>query len=273
MSAPTLREALERLMLAAAAVDNYEGVPEAVADARAALAAEGTRDVRTGVIGTALAERQRVERASAHVITKARSRNDDTFEVSHYAVGPVRRTAEEAQDDLERFLAAPPASERPDLPEPDPNSPWIYHDREGKPTKMQPMSASEGEPGDGIPRRIRVDKMVPAERAILDAVEAVEVMGADERLTGAVVKLDEARTLVADFVDGVAPAGGTEGGDRARGMSYRRRRELAGLTMGDMADQLGVPVPVVSDMERGKAPITPGARDAYESLPAPPEGE
>jgi hypothetical protein len=52
-----------------------------------------------------------------------------------------------------------------------------------------------------IPRRIRLDKMTPAELAITDAMEAVEKLPGDVRLTEAVVLLDRARNLVADFVD------------------------------------------------------------------------
>lgn len=54
-----------------------------------------------------------------------------------------------------------------------------------------------------IPRRIRLDKLTPAETAIVKAVEAVEEMPADTRLTEAVILLDRARDKVADFVDGV----------------------------------------------------------------------
>ena len=56
-----------------------------------------------------------------------------------------------------------------------------------------------------IPRRICLDKLTPAETAIVAAVDAVEAMGADERLTHAVIKLGQARDHVADFVDGVVP--------------------------------------------------------------------
>jgi hypothetical protein len=52
-----------------------------------------------------------------------------------------------------------------------------------------------------VPRRNRLDQMVPAERAIYDAGLAVEDMPADERLTRAVNLLTKARGLVADFVD------------------------------------------------------------------------
>lgn len=55
----------------------------------------------------------------------------------------------------------------------------------------------------GVPRRNRIDLFTPAERAIYDAMQAVEDLPADVRLTRAVIKLGEARALVADFVDGV----------------------------------------------------------------------
>lgn len=57
---------------------------------------------------------------------------------------------------------------------------------------------------DEIPRRCCVDKMTAAERAIYDAVQAVESAGADVRLTDAVVLLQATRESVADFVDGVS---------------------------------------------------------------------
>lgn len=56
------------------------------------------------------------------------------------------------------------------------------------------------------PRRLDVERMTPAEKAIQDAIGAVEAAGADQRLTRAVEKLVEARDLVADFVDGVGAA-------------------------------------------------------------------
>ena len=69
-------------------------------------------------------------------------------------------------------------------------------------------ATSEGcvmsESGWDIPRRARIDRWVPAEQAIQDAVEAVEALPADERLTKAVTLLGEARHAVADYVDGVA---------------------------------------------------------------------
>lgn len=52
-----------------------------------------------------------------------------------------------------------------------------------------------------IPRRNRLDLMTPAELAIFAAVEAVEKVGADVRLTEAVILLGQARAKVADYVD------------------------------------------------------------------------
>lgn len=53
------------------------------------------------------------------------------------------------------------------------------------------------------PRRIRIDLNTETEKAIRHAVNMVEALPPDVRLTAAVVALQEARELVADFVDGV----------------------------------------------------------------------
>lgn len=52
-----------------------------------------------------------------------------------------------------------------------------------------------------IPRRIQLDKMIPAELAIHNAIQEVEKIGADVRLTNAVIKLQEAKDLISDFTD------------------------------------------------------------------------
>jgi len=52
-----------------------------------------------------------------------------------------------------------------------------------------------------LPRRVRADKMVLAERRILEAQRAVEDMPADVGLTEAGELLARAREKVADFVD------------------------------------------------------------------------
>jgi hypothetical protein len=57
---------------------------------------------------------------------------------------------------------------------------------------------------DGIARRARMDHWTEAEHAIQDAIDAVERVGADVRLTDAVVLLGAARDSVADFAEGVA---------------------------------------------------------------------
>lgn len=52
-----------------------------------------------------------------------------------------------------------------------------------------------------VPRRIQLDKMVPAEKAIRAAVFEIEKLGADIRLTSAQIKLQEAKELVSHYVD------------------------------------------------------------------------
>lgn len=54
-----------------------------------------------------------------------------------------------------------------------------------------------------MPRRINLTLLVPAELAIQKAVDEVENMPADEKLTEAVILLGQARDKVADFVDGL----------------------------------------------------------------------
>ena len=54
---------------------------------------------------------------------------------------------------------------------------------------------------DGYSRRRRVDQRVPAEHSIGDAVLAVEALGADPRLTKAIVLLADAAELVADTLE------------------------------------------------------------------------
>ena len=53
----------------------------------------------------------------------------------------------------------------------------------------------------GHPRRMRLDLYTPAEKAIRDAVGAVEEAGAHSLLTDAVNLLQQAREKVADFVE------------------------------------------------------------------------
>lgn len=53
-----------------------------------------------------------------------------------------------------------------------------------------------------IPRRNYMPDWCEAEKAIYNASIEVEKMGADVKLTDAVIKLSEARELVADYIDG-----------------------------------------------------------------------
>lgn len=58
--------------------------------------------------------------------------------------------------------------------------------------------------GDDVERRrIKVERMTPAELEIRSAIHEVENVGADVRLTDAVVLLGAAQESVADYVDGV----------------------------------------------------------------------
>lgn len=64
---------------------------------------------------------------------------------------------------------------------------------------------------DGFPRRNRLDHNEPTELAIRAAINAVEGLGADVRLTEAVTLLGRALDKVADYVEdeavqGTAPA-------------------------------------------------------------------
>lgn len=72
-------------------------------------------------------------------------------------------------------------------------------DREGLLQLARKLVAAEQE--NTIPRRNRLYEMTCAERAIWDAVQAVEEVGADPLLTDAVILLQQAREKVADYVD------------------------------------------------------------------------
>jgi hypothetical protein len=54
-----------------------------------------------------------------------------------------------------------------------------------------------------IPRRINLQTMTVGEKAIRDAVMAVETMGADPKLTDVIVDLDKCFTKLANYTDGV----------------------------------------------------------------------
>jgi len=52
-----------------------------------------------------------------------------------------------------------------------------------------------------IPRRCDILQLTPAEQKIREAMIAVEAIGAHPLLTQAVILLDRAKSLVADYVD------------------------------------------------------------------------
>lgn len=49
--------------------------------------------------------------------------------------------------------------------------------------------------------RNNAQEWLPSEKAIMDAVDKVEAMGADEKLTNAVIKLSEAKELVSQYIE------------------------------------------------------------------------
>lgn len=63
---------------------------------------------------------------------------------------------------------------------------------------------------DGIPRRNDIQLRFPAEITISSAIQEVETLGCDTRLTEAVVMLGEAMALVSGFLDEriLGPQGG-----------------------------------------------------------------
>ncbi|SDZ90443.1 hypothetical protein SAMN05443667_101235 [Flavobacterium gillisiae] len=52
-----------------------------------------------------------------------------------------------------------------------------------------------------FPRRNRLDLNTPAEKAIHDAIQEVEKVGADPKLTDIVIMLGKAKDLLSDFID------------------------------------------------------------------------
>lgn len=77
---------------------------------------------------------------------------------------------------------------------------WLQHCQFGITFHVQQNGYGMNET---IPRRIRMDNWTPAETAIYQAMQKVEEAGADVRLTDAVILLQQAREMVADYVDGV----------------------------------------------------------------------
>lgn len=52
-----------------------------------------------------------------------------------------------------------------------------------------------------LPRRMRLDLNKPAELAIYNAMKEIEKLPADTRLTDAIIKLQDAKNLVSDYID------------------------------------------------------------------------
>lgn len=100
-----------------------------------------------------------------------------------------------------------------------PDRRWLVAQRplSGAPVPRQPgddrpgtLSGADGTLSgtDEIPRRVHLDNLIPlipAVNAIYDAMQAVEAMPADTRLSTAVILLEQAKAAVADYVNSIAP--------------------------------------------------------------------
>ena len=78
------------------------------------------------------------------------------------------------------------------------------------------------------PRRNQLDQCTPAELAIYTAMYEVEMVGADVRLTNAVIKLNEARNLVADFVDKIVDRKNLPFGEAIEALKQGKRVQREG---------------------------------------------
>lgn len=85
---------------------------------------------------------------------------------------------------------------------------------------------------DSTSRRIRIDLNTVTERAIHDAIQKVEELEADVRLTDAITLLQEAKDKVSDFTDEVEEVLKTE-----------RNIELVGSFAKHYEEEKGSPVP------------------------------
>lgn len=99
--------------------------------------------------------------------------------------------------------------------------------------------------GDPYNRMRRSDLLrnTPAELAIREALIAVEAVGADVRLTDAVILLGEARERLADYIDGVRP-------DSTLNARYEAGREATARLV---ADHIQAMVEGLSGTSIGKA--------------------
>jgi hypothetical protein len=75
---------------------------------------------------------------------------------------------------------------------------------------VTPLCFKEVARVDGVPRRARIDLLTPAETAIRNALIQVEKVGADVKLTDAVILLTKAQDLVADYIEKAEVCDATE---------------------------------------------------------------
>jgi hypothetical protein len=90
-----------------------------------------------------------------------------------------------------------------------------------------------------VPRRADMRRWTAAEKAIYDALQAVEAMPADVRLTDAVTLLGAAKDSIADFIDGVESSRSVSSGDQlARRIEDYRSGYSAGWSHGKNNDAM-----------------------------------
>lgn len=111
----------------------------------------------------------------------------------------------------------------------------IFGDAEPPAHTSYPIGSWPSTADGGMPRRIRQDLWHPAEKAISDAMAAVEACGASLSLTRAVQRLSEAKDALADHLEGLpTPEASTvqprtlSAGDCSR-LAYLAKRGMAEL--------------------------------------------
>jgi hypothetical protein len=117
-----------------------------------------------------------------------------------------------------------------------------------------------------------VDKFVPAEKANYDAVQAVEGMPADPRLTDAVVLLQKARDSVADYVDGVERRANSDGWDEVEAIRQAIAPVIDWYQSDEHHPRLTVDIikDIVADLQKDRAEVLKlrrvRAQDLYDAL-------
>jgi hypothetical protein len=68
-------------------------------------------------------------------------------------------------------------------------------------TNVVPMMVPRGDGSWTFPRRNCIDQLIPAERALRDAITTIDSLPGDVRLTEMVIRLTEEQNRLADWVE------------------------------------------------------------------------